>query len=115
MYEYRASVLKVVDGDTIHAELDLGIDVRITLKLRLAGIDAPEMRTAEGPPARQHLVDLLGWPNAGTPGGNQITVRTIKDSQEKYGRYLAFVLVGSRPVSVNDQMVLDGYAMAYNP
>jgi len=115
MYEYAARVLKVVDGDTVHAELDLGIDVHITLKLRLAGINAPEMRTPEGPAARQHLMDLLGWPHAGDVGGTAVTVQTIKDTQEKYGRYLAIIRVGTRPVSVNDQMVQDGFAVAYSP
>jgi micrococcal nuclease len=106
MYEYAATVLKVVDGDTVHAELDLGIDVRIRLVLRLVGINAPELRTAAGPPARQHLIDLI-------PSGGAVVVRTVKDHTEKFGRYLAVLLADG--VNLNQKMIEDGFAVAYNP
>jgi endonuclease YncB( thermonuclease family) len=107
VYEYRARALRVVDGDTLHAELDLGLDVRLRLTLRLANIDAPELPTPEGKAARAWLQENLGveW----------FTVRTVKDRKEKYGRYLGVLLVedpkGAR--NLNAEMIALGLARPY--
>ena len=112
-YQYLARVLRVVDGDSVHLEVDQGLDHLQKLKVRLYGINAPEMRTADGPPARQHLIGLLGWSTTNTP---TVFIRTIKDRTEKYGRYLAWIFpTASMDVSVNDQMIRDGHAVAYYP
>lgn len=103
MYEYRMTVLRVVDGDTIHAEVDLGCDIHVDLILRLARINAPEMSTPEGPYAKTYLESLL------TPG--PVLLRTIKDRREKFGRYLAELFVGD--INVNDEMVNTGHAVPY--
>ena len=47
MYNYNAKCIKVVDGDTIDAEIDLGFDIKVTKRIRLAGINAPESRTRD--------------------------------------------------------------------
>ncbi len=111
MFEYRGTVTKVVDGDTVHVRLDLGIDVRIDLVLRLYGINAPEMSTPEGIAAKYHLIELLGGPLF------PLTIRTIKDRREKYGRYLAVLIheeSDAHPtINVNDRMVADGFAVVY--
>jgi micrococcal nuclease len=105
MYEYRGTVLSVVDGDTIHADIDLGCDIHTRLTLRLAGINAPEKATLEGKAASVWLdAHLPGEPNA-------LLIRTVKDRREKYGRYLAELFV--RGVSINEAMVLAGYAVPY--
>jgi len=110
MYEYRGEVTRVVDGDTIHARLDLGLDVRIDVTLRLHGINAPEHGTAAGDAATSHLVQLLSPANHLVE--RVVTVRTIKDHREKYGRYLA-VLIRDDGMNVNEQMVADGHAVHY--
>lgn len=104
MYEYRASIIRVIDGDTVRARLDLGCDVRIDLTLRLYGINAPELNTEAGVAAREHLIALIG--------DSLVVVRTIKDKREKYGRYLA-TLVGPLGTDINDRMVADGHAAPY--
>jgi len=112
VYEYQAVLLKVVDGDTVHARVDLGFDIRMDMKLRLMGINAPEMKTVQGLPAKDHLTQLLGpyGPLTGTP----LTIRTEKDRQEKFGRYLATLILPG-DVDLNRQMVIDGFAVDYNP
>jgi len=124
MYEYAATILRVVDGDTVEAEVDLGFDVRHRMKLRLFGINAPEMKTPEGLPAKQHLIALL---HPGAPAealaflatqSVEVTIRTQKDRQEKYGRYLADIFVGLNTpgqIWVNRRMVDDGFAVVYEP
>lgn len=117
MYTYRlAELIKVIDGDTVRAQVDLGCDVRINLTLRLARINAPEIATDEGKAARDHLATLLAHPPA------NYTLRTIKDRREKYGRYLAEIDYNLPPaaeavsptVNLNDQMVADGHAVPYD-
>lgn len=111
MYEYRAQILRVVDGDTVHARVDLGFDVRFDMKLRLAGINAPEMKTPEGPPAKARLVELLGLAELGG-AVSVVTIRTQKDKQEKYGRYLA-TLIMADGTDVNARMIAEGQAVPY--
>jgi micrococcal nuclease len=112
MYEYQATILKVVDGDTVHARVDLGFDTHVGMKLRLSGINAPEMKTPEGLPAKDHLTQLLG--QHGPTGQVPLVIRTEKDRTEKYGRYLATLLL-PEDVDLNRQMVVDGFAVVYTP
>lgn len=104
LYEYAATLVRVVDGDTIWVDLDLGLDIHHSIDLRLAGINAPEHNTAAGQAAKGHLIELL---NRAGP----MIIATQKDKQEKYGRYLAVVTMGG--VNINDAMVADGHAVAY--
>lgn len=106
MYDYRARLLRVVDGDTVHLEIDLGLETYRRIKCRLAAINAPEMSTPAGPPAKARLVELLGT-------GDALVVHTVKDRTEKYGRYLVTIFTSSDSQSVNDQMVSEGYAVEY--
>jgi endonuclease YncB( thermonuclease family) len=55
MYEYMAKVTRVIDGDTIEVEIDLGFKIKHTTILRLSGINAPELRTPEGVAAKRYL------------------------------------------------------------
>jgi micrococcal nuclease len=107
MYEYRATVLRVVDGDTIDCRADLGFDVGMDMRLRLAGIDAPEMSTEAGKAASRWLADKL---HAGT----EIIIKTQKDRREKFGRYLAEVFLPGDAISVNQAMVDAGMAKRYD-
>jgi micrococcal nuclease len=104
VYEYMIWVQRVVDGDTIHATVDLGCDVALDLTLRLAWINAPEMSTPQGKEAKAALEKMLEK----TP----IMLHTIKDKREKYGRYLA-LLSDREGQSINDKMVQGGFAVPY--
>jgi micrococcal nuclease len=102
MYEYKATVTRVVDGDTVHADIDLGFGIIYRDQvLRLARINAPELKKSEGrgEASRDHL---KLWVE-----GKEVVIRTTKDRREKYGRYLAEVLVnvGGVLISMNDDML----------
>lgn len=92
-YYYSAVITKVVDGDTVRASVDLGMDVRIDVTLRLYGIDAPEISTPAGVLSRAAVREWLVH-NASPESSEdawEVVVHTIKDKREKYGRYLAEV------------------------
>lgn len=105
MYQYKAEVLRVVDGDTLHLEVQLGFDVTRRDTFRLYGLNAPEMSTPEGVAARVWLEHQL------TQGVLIITTR--RDKREKFGRYLAVLWIDQK--SVNEQMVAAGHAVPYMP
>lgn len=107
VYEYRAVIIRIVDGDTIHATIDLGLDVRVDVTLRLAGINAPERGTVAGGAATAYLKSLVG------PLPATVTVRTVKDRREKYGRYLAGVILDDGSYA-NALMVTSGHAVPYS-
>ena len=116
MYQYRATVRSVTDGDTIRADIDLGFNVVMrNAVIRLAGINAPEVKTAEGRVAKTYLTERL-------PAGTEILLVSHKDETEKYGRILGTIYIGDAlkmaPVdgaSVNGEMVTKGMAVEYNP
>lgn len=100
-------MLANVDGDTLHARVDLGCDVRIDLVLRFAGINAPELPSVEGLAAAQFVKDHL-------PMGTITTIRTAKDRREKFGRYLAWVMMPEAPGTWINQVLVDqGLAVPY--
>jgi micrococcal nuclease len=90
MYEYKAKLIRVVDGDTYDLEIDLGFKVRRTDRFRLVGADTPEVfgknASEEGRQASESVKRLL-WAQP------SITIRTLKDKQGKYGRYLADIRI----------------------
>lgn len=109
MYHYEAEVVGVYDGDTITVDVDLGFGVWARgQKIRLAGIDAPELKgeTREaGKRSRDALLVLFAQSK------NRITLRTVMDRKEKYGRWLGYVqLADDTATPVNDWMVLNGHA-----
>lgn len=103
MYQYKAKVLKVVDGDTVHVDVDLGFHVRVKMKIRLSAINAPELSEDAGKIARDRLKEKLD--------GQDVIVYTKKDSQEKYGRYLAEIYLDG--VNINDWMLNENLAVPY--
>jgi micrococcal nuclease len=107
VYEYTATIIKVVDGDTVHLDVDLGFDIKRKDSFRLMGINAPEMKTPEGIVSRNHLCELLNW-----PANSAVVVTTHKDQREKYGRYLATLFIDGK--NINDAMVEAGEAVPYS-
>ena len=114
MYEYFVKEVKnVVDGDTIDVIIDLGFDILFASRVRLAGIDTPESRTADkaekalGIEAKEYLKKHL-------KDAKTIVIRTEKiNSSEKYGRILGWVYVNGESESLNNKMINDGYAWGY--
>lgn len=112
MYEYRAAVLRVVDGDTVWMTVDLGFRAKIDLDLRLAGINAPELPTDKGLDAKNWLIDRLNQANPRT-----LTIRTFPmlsgaDRDDKFGRWVAVIMDGEK--NINDELVASGHAVPYN-
>lgn len=108
MYEYRAKLNRVVDGDTVDLIIDLGFNVSLKERFRLLGINAPEVRGPEkvrGKEATAALQKLI----EDTP---ELIVRTEKDSKGKYGRWLCWLISrdGISEVNLNLQLVEMGFA-----
>lgn len=114
-YTYRAVVTEVLDGDTVRANVDLGFRIWVNDEtFRLYGINAPETRLggpretteaekARGLAAKAALAELVE--------GRRIVICTIRDRQEKYGRYLARLFLDD--LDVNEWLVREGYAERY--
>lgn len=108
MYEYKAKVLDVHDGDTITAEIDLGFRVTVVIKIRFYGINTPEIvgpTKDAGLKSKQRVVDLLL--------GKEILIKTHKDKQEKYGRWLADIYLPNLLPSINQLLINEGLAVPY--
>ena len=115
MYEYHVKkVLKVVDGDTIDVDIDLGFSVSFTQRVRLAGIDTPESRTKD---LKEKALGLESkeFASKQIKAATTITIKTEKpDSSEKYGRILGWVYLDNASKSLNELMIDSGYAWTYD-
>jgi micrococcal nuclease len=113
-YIYRVKqVLKVVDGDTVDADIDLGFDISLTKRVRLAGIDTPESRTTD---KREKALGLESkdWLKNRLEFAKNIVIRTqLPDSTEKYGRILGKLYINNEETSLNEQMIDEGFAWEY--
>lgn len=114
MYEYRVKkVLKIVDGDTIDVDLDLGFDISFTQRVRLAGIDTPESRTTDKYEKALGL-EVKDKLKKSIEAAKIVVIRTEKpDSTEKYGRILGWVFLDENPVSINQTLIDEGFAWSY--
>ena len=118
MYEYRCKVLRVVDGDTVDVDIDLGFGVWMHKeRIRLHGIDTPESRTRDleekkyGLLAKQMIKNFM-------PVGSMQTLVTTKDKAGKFGRILGkFVIYDKKTdaqMTINDWMIREHHAVAYH-
>ena len=114
-YIYRIkSVGRVVDGDTIDADIDLGFDISLTKRIRLAGIDTPESRTKDLK-EKELGIDAKNWLKHRLEDANDIIIRTeLPDSTEKYGRIIGHLYINGEDASLNNQMITEGYALEYD-
>lgn len=114
MFEYYVKkVSKVVDGDTIDVDIDLGFDISFSSRVRLAGIDTPESRTSDKLEKSLGLESKAYLKNA-IESAKTVVIKTEKmDSSEKYGRILGWVFLDGSDISINQKMIDDGYAWGY--
>ena len=118
-YNFRViSIDKVVDGDTIDVTIDLGFDLYKKERVRVAGVDTPEKRTrnleekALGLDATAWIKDHL---EGAIAGDDDLIIRTELDGGVgKYGRLLGWLYIGDATVSLNEKMIDEGYAWAYD-
>jgi len=114
-YIYRIrSIAKVVDGDTIDANIDLGFDISLNKRIRLAGIDTPESRTKDEYEKKLGL-ESKEWLKKHLEGAKDILIKTeLPDSTEKYGRIIGHLYINGEEISVNNKMINEGYAWEYD-
>jgi micrococcal nuclease len=114
MYQYRAKILKVLDGDTVDIDLDLGFNIVLAnQRVRMAGIDTPESRTTNaeekvrGQLSKKKLAEKL-------PVGSYVIIETQKpdSNDDKFGRILGIFILedGTR---VNEWLIKNNYAVPY--
>ena len=119
-YNFRVTkIVKVLDGDTIDVLIDLGFDLFKKERVRIAGVDTPEKRTRDleekalGIDATNWLKKKLEDTIAGE--GDELTIRTeLVGGTGKYGRLLGWLYINEDVVSLNEQMIEEGYAWAYD-
>jgi len=110
LFQYKAFVTAVYDGDTCTVDIDLGLHLWVrNEKIRLCRINAPELRGKEraaGILSRDFLRELIL--------NKEIILHTVKDAREKYGRYLGeiwIVTAKGKTINVNDELVKNGFAV----
>ena len=111
MYEYKCNVTRIVDGDTIDAEIQLGFDISFKSRIRLYGVDTPESRTrdldekARGKLASAFLKEKI-------EGADLVKVQTKLDKKGKFGRVLGIIFADD--VDLNQEMINKHLAVAYH-
>ena len=118
-YNFRVvEINRVVDGDTIDVTIDLGFDLFKKERVRVAGVDTPEKRTRDleekelGIEATNWLKEKL---DGAISGDDDLIIRTeLVGGMGKYGRLLGWLYIGDAESSLNEQMIEEGYAWAYD-
>ena len=110
MYTYSVKVTRIVDGDTVDVDIDLGFGMSYRKqRVRMMGIDTPESRTRNleekfyGKASKAHLVEKL----------KDQKVKLVSHDKGKFGRILGELFIGDNPVSVNQQMIDEFHAVPY--
>lgn len=106
LYNYKATVLKVIDGDTVRLNIDLGFRVFWTSNCRIAGVNAPEMGTTGGENAKAWLKDFLHE-------GDILLIKSVR--LDKYGRpvFDGYLEVDGKVFLLSEQIIKAGHAVKY--
>ena len=118
-YNFRVvEINRVLDGDTIDVTIDLGFDLYKKERVRVAGVDTPEKRTRDLE-EKELGIDATNWLKekleSTLAGDDQLSIRTeLVGGVGKYGRLLGWLYIGDADVSLNEQMITEGYAWAYD-
>ena len=118
-YNFRVTEInRVLDGDTIDVTIDLGFDLFKKERVRVAGVDTPEKRT-RNLEEKALGIDATNWLKKKLEdtisGDDELSIRTeLKGGVGKYGRLLGWLYIGDSTVSVNEEMIGEGYAWPYD-
>ena len=118
-YNFRVvEINRVLDGDTIDVTIDLGFDLYKKERVRVAGVDTPEKRTKDDE-EKELGIDATNWLKekleGAISGDDDLVIRTeLVGGVGKYGRLLGWLYIGDGDVSLNEQMIKEGYAWAYD-
>jgi micrococcal nuclease len=113
MYEYKAEIRRVVDGDTVDVTIDCGFNIHIKERVRLSGIDTPECRTrdleekARGLAAKNRLIEIL------ESFGDKFVIKTFIDKKGKFGRLLGELISEDGKQNANQMLIKEGHAVEY--
>jgi len=113
-YHYRCRLLDVIDGDTVELEVELGFHARLTVRVRLEGIDTPELKgkTHEERRRAQDAQALVAqWCEA---RADRIILRTVRDGRDKFGRLLATLIDQDSGQTVQQALIDTGLARPYD-
>jgi micrococcal nuclease len=114
MYIYRCKINKVVDGDTVEIDLDLGFNIILAnQKVRMAGIDTPESRTANEEEKKRGMISKKKLAEK-LPVGSWQKIQTMKSdsNDDKFGRILG-VFIMEDGLSLNQWLIDNNYAVLY--
>jgi micrococcal nuclease len=108
IYEYKADLIRVVDGDTVWLNVDLGFRTRVSVDFRVAGLNAPEVVGVTKSAGLAAAAELLRLLSLGP-------IRVVSEKTEKYGRWLArlYVTTEAGEVDVNRALLDGGFATPY--
>ena len=118
-YNFRViEINRVVDGDTIDVTIDLGFDLYKKERVRVAGVDTPEKRTRDAE-EKELGIDATNWLkeklDGAISGDDDLVIRTeLVGGMGKYGRLLGWLYIGDSQLSLNEQMIDEGYAWSYD-
>jgi len=118
-YNFRVvEINRVLDGDTIDVTIDLGFDLYKKERVRVAGVDTPEKRTRDLE-EKELGIDATNWLKekleGALAGDDDLVIRTeLVGGVGKYGRLLGWLYLGDGNVSLNEQMIDEGYAWEYD-
>jgi micrococcal nuclease len=115
MYQYKAKIVRVVDGDTMDIVIDLGFKNTTNQRIRLKGINTPETYSVKrdteeykkGVAAKDFVIKRI------VENNSEALIETDKDTG-KYGRYIATIWLADNSVSLNDELVEKGFAQVVN-
>ena len=105
MYEYKAKVIRVIDGDTMVCDVDLGFSITIRERIRLRGINTPEVRGTQkkrGLEVKEIVRSMIE--------GKEITLQVYKKG--KYGRFIADIIIND--ITLSDYLLVQGLGEKYD-
>jgi len=113
MYHYKIKrINRIIDGDTVDLDIDVGFWVTVSYRVRLFGIDAPETRTKDLEEKKKGL-EAKEWLEKELSQEGNWFIQTHKE--DKYGRILGVLYRAEDVQSLNDKMIMEGYADKYLP
>ena len=113
MYEYKATVKRIIDGDSLVLDIDLGFYMFMNeTKIRLYGLDTPEMNS-EDPLLRLQAIMATRYLYDNLQIGEKVTINTVLDKREKYGRLLATIITNDG-LNINEGLIQNKLAVSYH-
>ena len=113
MYEYKVKITRVVDGDTVDADVDLGFDIFVKDRIRLMGIDTPESRTRNKAEKKLGLLAKERLKALCKQHKGNIILKTSKEGKGKFGRILGSIYANGSEITFNDILIAEGHARKY--